>query len=150
MCILQHTREPDRDRAIFFKSQMLFRLFAARDGHAKNLSIFSDSEDRYRLTPLYDVISAHPVLVQRCVCDRAVGVDAGALHCKRRHYHRAKIQPRRWSNMARICGLPESTALSPIAEMAATTSAVIGQVAQGRSEDFPPKAADTVFAGVTV
>ncbi len=50
---------PYEDRMAFMKTQVVFWLLAAIDGHAKNFSIFL-SPDGYRLTPLYDVVSAAP------------------------------------------------------------------------------------------
>jgi len=50
---------PYEDRLAFMKAQIVFWLLAAIDGHAKNFSIFL-SPGGYRLTPLYDVISAAP------------------------------------------------------------------------------------------
>ena len=50
---------PYEDRMAFMKEQIVFWLLAAIDGHAKNFSIFL-SPDGYRLTPLYDVMSAAP------------------------------------------------------------------------------------------
>ena len=47
------------DRMAFMKAQIVFWLLAAIDGHAKNFSIFL-SPGGYRLTPLYDVMSAAP------------------------------------------------------------------------------------------
>lgn len=37
-------------------------MLAAIDGHAKNFSIHLPPEGRFRLTPLYDVISAWPIV----------------------------------------------------------------------------------------
>ena len=50
---------PYEERMTFMKAQVVFWLLAAIDGHAKNFSIFL-SPGGYRLTPLYDVISAAP------------------------------------------------------------------------------------------
>ena len=49
-------------RDTFFKSQILFFLLAAIDGHAKNLSLFIEPKGTYDLAPLYDIISAYPLL----------------------------------------------------------------------------------------
>ena len=38
----------------------MFWLLGATDGHAKNFSIFLLPGGRFRLTPLYDVMSAQP------------------------------------------------------------------------------------------
>jgi serine/threonine-protein kinase HipA len=50
---------PREDRMSFMKTQIVFWLLAAIDGHAKNFSIFL-TPGGYKLTPLYDVISAYP------------------------------------------------------------------------------------------
>ena len=50
---------PHEDRLTFMKAQIVFWLLAAIDGHAKNFSIFL-TPGGYKLTPLYDVMSAAP------------------------------------------------------------------------------------------
>ena len=50
---------PYEDRLALMKAQIVFWLLAAIDGHAKNFSIFL-TPGGYRLTPLYDVMSAVP------------------------------------------------------------------------------------------
>jgi len=42
------------------KTMIVFWLLGATDGHAKNFSVFLSPGGRYRMTPLYDVISAQP------------------------------------------------------------------------------------------
>ena len=54
------TRE--QDRQVFHQAQALFWMLCATDGHAKNFSFFIRPGGRYQLTPLYDVLSAYPVL----------------------------------------------------------------------------------------
>ena len=56
--LLQGSDAPTGDRAAFFRSQILFWLIGATDGHAKNFSIFLMPGGGYRLTPFYDVLSA--------------------------------------------------------------------------------------------
>lgn len=48
----------DEDRFNFFKAILVFDLLYATDGHAKNFSIFIES-DGFRLTPFYDVMSGY-------------------------------------------------------------------------------------------
>lgn len=50
------------DRETFMRTQVLFWILGATDGHAKNFSIFIDKGDQYRLTPLYDILSAFPAV----------------------------------------------------------------------------------------
>jgi serine/threonine-protein kinase HipA len=52
----------DQDRIDFFRAQVVFILLCAIDGHAKNFSVFIDRAGSYHMTPLYDVLSAYPVL----------------------------------------------------------------------------------------
>lgn len=46
----------------FLCAQLLFWLLAALDGHAKNFSLFVLPGGGYRMTPLYDVLSAWPLI----------------------------------------------------------------------------------------
>src|SRR5262249_45392510 len=58
--MLKGSDDPDADRRMFLKAQILNWLLAATDGHAKNFSIFLRPGGRFRLAPLYDVMSAQP------------------------------------------------------------------------------------------
>jgi serine/threonine-protein kinase HipA len=49
----------------FFKSQIIFWLIGATDGHAKNFSVFLRPGGGFELTPFYDVLSAQPVFDQK-------------------------------------------------------------------------------------
>jgi HipA-like C-terminal domain len=50
------------DRRAFVKAQLAFWMLCATDGHAKNFSIFHRPQGAFQLTPLYDVLSAWPVI----------------------------------------------------------------------------------------
>jgi serine/threonine-protein kinase HipA len=58
--LLQEADDPARDRMDFFRSQILFWLIGATDGHAKNFSVFLKPGGRFELTPFYDVLTAQP------------------------------------------------------------------------------------------
>ena len=60
--LLQGSDEPARDRASFFKANVLFWLVGATDGHAKNFSIVLMPGGRFTMTPLYDVLTVQPSL----------------------------------------------------------------------------------------
>jgi serine/threonine-protein kinase HipA len=45
---------------MFLKAVVVFWLLGATDGHAKNFSVFLSPGGRFRMTPLYDVVSAQP------------------------------------------------------------------------------------------
>jgi serine/threonine-protein kinase HipA len=57
--LLSGSASPRQDRLTFLKTQIVFWLLAAIDGHAKNFSIFI-TPGGFKLTPLYDVMSASP------------------------------------------------------------------------------------------
>ncbi len=50
----------EEDRLAFLKAQIVFWLIGATDGHAKNFSLFLTPGGRYRMTPLYDIMSLQP------------------------------------------------------------------------------------------
>jgi hypothetical protein len=49
--LLKASDDPDTDRRLFLKAQIMFWLLAATDGHAKNFSIALRPGGRFRLTP---------------------------------------------------------------------------------------------------
>jgi serine/threonine-protein kinase HipA len=61
---LRGSDEPTQDRGDFFKANILFWLMGATDGHAKNFSIALMPGGRFRMTPLYDVLTVQPTYDQ--------------------------------------------------------------------------------------
>lgn len=60
--LLQNSASNYEDRVNFIKTQLLFLLLSAPDGHAKNFSIHLQPGDNYSLTPIYDVLSIYPIM----------------------------------------------------------------------------------------
>jgi serine/threonine-protein kinase HipA len=150
MQILRNAQTPDEDRLTFFKSHILFWMLAAPDGHAKNFSLFIGAGGRYRLTPLYDILSAHPLLGGGAndISPKKLKLAMG-LHGKNRHYHWATIQPRHWLSTARACGLPEQLAIAAITDMAEATPKIIEDAARSLPRGFPAHVADSILSGVS-
>jgi serine/threonine-protein kinase HipA len=91
---------PRKDRLSFMKTQIVFWLLAAIDGHAKNFSIFL-TPGGYKLTPLYDVMSAYPysaLSAHKIKLAMAVGKN---------HYRLKEIQPRHFYQTGQKAGLRE-------------------------------------------
>lgn len=63
--LLRSSDNPLEDQAAFLKSQIIFWLIGATDGHAKNFSIFLRPGGRFGLTPFYDVLTAQPAFDAR-------------------------------------------------------------------------------------
>ena len=60
--LLVQFAQPAEDLCTFFRAQVLFWMLRAIDGHAKNFSLFRLPGGSNRLTPLYAVLSAWPVI----------------------------------------------------------------------------------------
>jgi serine/threonine-protein kinase HipA len=58
--LLQGSDNPLADQMAFLKSQIIFWLIGATDGHGKNFSLFLRPGGGFSLTPFYDVLSAQP------------------------------------------------------------------------------------------
>jgi serine/threonine-protein kinase HipA len=135
------------DRRDFFRTQVLFWLLAAIDGHAKNFSVFIEPKGFYRLTPRYDVLSAHPVIGHGAGRLAAQKVKmAMAVDGKNRHYKWAEIRRAHFEQTAQACRLPDAPAL--IDELVAGTPQAIAKVADSLPADFPEDLAGAVFDGL--
>lgn len=137
-----------QDREMFFKSQILFWMLAAIDGHGKNFSLFIEPESSFRMTPLYDVMSAFPIFETGGIPLKKAKM-AMALQGKNRQYHFAMIQPRHFISTAAHVGFSEDTAYKMMQEMAARTEEVIATVAAELPADFPEQISNAIFNGLS-
>lgn len=103
------------DRDIFMSAQLLYWLFAAIDGHAKNFSL-ALTPNGYRLTPLYDVLSAHGFAQIGNLHPKKIKM-AMAVNSKNRHYHWHTIFPRHWATHAKSLGYNPERMDSVIADI---------------------------------
>lgn len=147
MRFLLQSRESKHDRELFFKAQVLFWLLAAIDGHAKNFSIFIEPEGRYRMTPLYDIMSAYPLLVDRQLEAKKIKM-AMALSGKNRDCHWSNIQSRHFISTARQVGFNEKTAQTIVRDMMAAVDDVIKLAEVQIPDDFPEAIAAPILAGI--
>lgn len=87
---LRGSDEPTQDRRDFFKANILFWLMGATDGHAKNFSIALMPGGRFRMTPLYDVLTVQPTYDQGQIQrkDFKLAMRFGkSKHCKIENIH---------------------------------------------------------------
>lgn len=107
--LLSGSASPNADREQFLLAQLTFWLLAATDGHAKNFSVFLNAGDTYRLTPLYDVLSAWPIIGNgpNQISPRRAKL-AMALRGKNAHYHLHEIHTRHWQALALQSGVPDA------------------------------------------
>ncbi|HEY8711210.1 MAG TPA: HipA domain-containing protein, partial [Burkholderiaceae bacterium] len=107
--VLDASARPARDKLTFVLAQLAFWLLAATDGHAKNFSLFLERGGGYRLTPLYDVLSAWPIIGTGPgqVSPRRARLSM-ALRGKNVHYHLHEIHTRHWEALALRSGVPDA------------------------------------------
>jgi serine/threonine-protein kinase HipA len=142
--LLQQSVDAERDLRTLMASQLLFWMLRAPDGHAKNFSIHLLTGGRYRMTPLYDVMSAYPVMGNGPGQWSAREFRlAMAVVGKNRHYEAERIQRRHFNSTARRFGYGE-TAEPLIRDLIERTPAVIEEV----QRILPPGFSDEVAAKV--
>lgn len=148
MAVLRGSEQPDVDRERFLRTQILFWMLAAVDGHAKNFSIFIGAGGVYRSTPLYDVISAWPFTGSGSgKWPRRSLKMAMAVHGKSKHYTLDTMQRRHWSSTARKCGFGANVE-SMIDTLIEQTPGVIAAVAAELPATFPASVAEPIFEGL--
>lgn len=146
--LLQQSVDAERDLRTLMASQLLFWMLRAPDGHAKNFSIHLLPGGRYRLTPLYDVMSAYPVMGDgpNQWSPRELKL-AMALVGKNRHYEVERIQRRHFNSTAKRFGCGE-TAEPLIQELVDRTPAVIDEVQRALPPGFSDEVAVKVLSGL--
>lgn len=146
--LLLGSRNAATDRRTFFKAQVLFWLLCATDGHAKNFSVFIEPHGRFSLAPIYDVISAYPILGGgRNQLAPQKAKMAMAVKGRNRHYKWSEIQPRHWVSTAAKVGL-ETTVNEDILSLAEQASSVVERVSALLPTKFPEVVSDRIFEGL--
>ncbi|MGE4242680.1 type II toxin-antitoxin system HipA family toxin [Ramlibacter sp.] len=144
--LLDLSTRADADKLTFLKSQLLFWMLAAVDGHAKNFSLAIEPGGRFHLTPLYDVLSAWPI----------VGNGAHMIHFRRlrlamavrgqnAHYHVHQVQARHWDALARR--YVGAGAFDELIVLALGMPHALEQVESALPEAFPRRVFDTIRNG---
>lgn len=130
-------------------TQLLFWILRAPDGHAKNFSIqLLAGEQRFKMTPLYDVMSAYPAMGNgpNQWAEQDIKM-AMALLGKNKHYLAHKITRRHFNSTAKKVGYGDS-AEPLIQDFITRTPAVIDKVRAQLPAGFSEKVADRILGGV--
>lgn len=146
MEMLLGSEQSAADRRDFMRTQLVFWLLAAIDGHAKNFSIFLRAGGAYRLTPRYDILSAYPMLGhgRRKLSPHKIRM-AMAVRGKNRHYRWKEIAARHWVETAKRCGFSEMKRI--MEEVIAQTPKVVEQAEKVLPHSFPAQIAESIFRG---
>ncbi|ARU32213.1 toxin HipA [Sulfuriferula sp. AH1] len=151
MGLLLGSDDAGRDRNNFFKTQIIFWVLAAIDGHAKNFSIAHLPGGSYRATPIYDVLSAHPVIgTGKNQIPPSKAKLAMAVKGSTNNYLIKQIQRRHWISHARQVGLGAAAAEQLIEEVVKSTESVIGEVGNLLPDNFPMDMAEAIFNGMRI
>lgn len=147
MGILLGSANATKDRDLFFRSQVLFWLLAAIDGHAKNFSLFLEAGAKYRLTPLYDIMSAYPLLATKQLEIKKIKM-AMALRGKNNHYHWYELNRRYFLETAKFSNYSSQDAEIILDDMLDRVETIILEVSEKLPKEFPQKIAQTIFKGM--
>lgn len=143
MSFLNGAIAPYEDRLAFMTAQIVFWLLAAIDGHAKNFSIYL-TPGGYRLTPLYDVMSAAPYPefpVQKVKLAMAIG-DKG-------YFRLSQIQLRHFYQTGKKASLSEQDMDNLFSDMSARIEDAIAEAAALATDvGMPESTADPILDGV--
>ena len=152
MGLLKTSRQSERDRRTFFLSQVIFWMLCATDGHAKNFSLFIRPRGAYELTPLYDVLSAYPILGEgqgRLSPFRAK--MAMAVRSKNPHWIMRDIRRRHWLTVGERYGVVTADGRgvqSILDELVVRTPKVVSTVRGKLPKKFPQALADSILGGL--
>jgi serine/threonine-protein kinase HipA len=147
LALLSGGAQPDDDRATFLLTQLSFWLLAAIDGHGKNFSIFHQRGGTYVLTPLYDVLSAWPVIGHgrnELPLERAK--LAMAIRGRRPHYRLGEITGRHWRELSHRVGI--ANLWDRMQTLVSEATVALERVGSKLPPNFPDRLYTRIRAGV--
>lgn len=144
--LLKGSDEPEADQRLFLRAQIVFWLLGATDGHAKNFSIFLRPGGRFRLTPLYDVMSAQPALDARQL--RKNKMKLALAVGDKRHYVVDEVMPRHFVQTAAKSGIPESVVQGIFEELLEMEEEAVLKVLEELQPDFPEGLEQSIVEGL--
>ncbi len=144
--LLSGSDEAAADRRAFIKAQIIFWLMGATDGHAKNFSVFITLGGRFRMTPIYDVMSAEPNLqagqLRRNEYKLAMAVG------DRRNYPIYSIHPRHFLHSAKAAGLPDGAVEAVFEDLDAELESALERAVAVMPAEFPAEVSDPIADGM--
>jgi serine/threonine-protein kinase HipA len=147
LSLLSGSDRADDDRLHFALAQLAFWLLAAIDGHAKNFSVFLLPGGAFQATPLYDVLSAWPIIGDgpRQMAYRRAKL-AMAMRSKNSHYLLHEIRRRHFERLAAQTGV--AGAYDAMESLVTAAPDALDRVEGLLPDDFPQKVWRTIRAGV--
>lgn len=146
MKLLSASDDPNDDRLAFFKAQVVFWLLGATDGHAKNFSIALHPGGGFRMTPLYDVLTA-----QKAVADGQIRHNRMRLAMcvgDQNHYRINEVVKRHFLETAKAAGLGGHLVENAIGDLLGRVPAAIADTERALRGDFPSELLAYTWEGV--
>jgi len=152
MGLLATSGSSQQDRCTFFLAQLLFWMLRAPDGHAKNFSLSLRAGGAYALTPLYDVMSAWPLIGEGPNQLSAHKVKmAMAVRSANAHWKMREILPRHWLALGRRYGVVDAdgrTVEHILQAVVTRTPGVVAAIEALLPHDFPAHVAEPILRGL--
>ncbi|PTX56858.1 serine/threonine-protein kinase HipA [Litoreibacter ponti] len=135
MELLLGSDDPNKDRYDFFKTNVLFWLLGATDGHGKNFSVSLLPGGRFRMTPLYDVLTVQPTVDARQIERKyfKLAMNFGNSN----HYKVANIVGRHIVETGVQSGLSRAVLHGLFEELQETSHAIVEATSNQLPEGFP-------------
>ena len=135
MELLLGSDDPNKDRYDFFKANVLFWLLGATDGHGKNFSVSLLPGGRFRMTPLYDVLTVQPTVDARQIERKyfKLAMNFGNSN----HYKVANIVGRHIVETGVQSGLSRAVLHGLFDELQETSQAIVEATFNQLPEGFP-------------
>lgn len=111
MALLSGSGRPSEDRDRFVRACVYNFVISGTDAHAKNYSLLIARQGRFRLAPLYDIISWLPYSTRRDSDKLAMAVGG--------KYSIDEIMPRHWAMEAKKSGFDADRALAHVRDILA-------------------------------
>lgn len=152
MDLLNGSMQREADRLRFFQSQVLFWMLCAPDGHAKNFSLALRPGGAYALTPLYDVMSAYPLLGEGAgrISPHRIRL-AMAVRSRNAHWRVRDIRRRHWLELGRRYGIIAADGRDTefvVDDLVSRTPEVVRTVRASLPETFPQTLANAILDGL--
>ena len=143
--LLAGSDDAETDRRNFLKAIIAFWLLGATDGHAKNFSVFLSPGGGYRLTPIYDVVSAQPSLAAKQIRQNKMKMAMAVGDT--RHYTVESVVGRHFVQSAIKAGLGRAIAFDVIEEILEAGPTALERVATSLPKDFPGAVSEPIVEG---
>ena len=126
---------------VFSSAQPVLWLIGATDEHAKNFGLFLFPQGRFRLTPLYDVLSLQPQVDVGQVRRRAFRLSMAV--GERRHYRVHDVLARRLVQSAKLSRMPHAV-VERVLERVVRLPVALVQVERELPGGFPERLHESI------